>query len=150
MLEFNLCFCTKKKKDRESPIPNVITLPKGKAAFGPLGGWNTHYGPVGPGGGGPGPIGAGGCGPCVAIVIKCPGGIAVYHFTGGDDAYNELRNQDWSGCDAIVCGGNDSPESNCLADEVLRGASHGGINVVGVSGRDACGVTPGGGWYVGE
>jgi len=142
-LGFPLCICPTKKKDRLKPIlppPTTLPVPPG----GPPGGSSTHYPP------GTAPIGAGGCGPCVAIVIKCPTGIAVYHFYTNDDPYNTLTSSTWPpGCQAIVCGGDDKRFSNCAADSVLKGAADAGISVVGVSGSSACGVAPGGGWYVG-
>jgi RHS repeat-associated protein len=146
-LGFNWCICPEPKKDRLRPIPGQTTLAIGSYPIGPGGGSNTHYPPIAPGGP---PIGAGGCATCIGLVIKCPGGIAVYHFASGDDAINQFRGQNWTGCTAIVCGGDDSKESHCLADHVLIGALYGGIDVVGVSPSSACGVLAGGGWYVGN
>ncbi len=54
---------------------------------------------------------------------------------------------DWKGCSAIVCGGDDSRESNCLADYVLQAIRQNMIQLVGVSGASGCGVNPDGTWY---
>ena len=98
-------------------------------------------------------VGTGGCETCIALVIKCKDGVAVYHFTAGDDPIGSLGagfwgiSKSWAGCEAIVCGGNNDQESLCLAKDVLSGAGIAGINVVGVSGASACGINPDGTWY---
>jgi hypothetical protein len=81
--------------------------------------------------------------------VKCPGGtVSVFHFTNGDNPGASLSKYSWpAGCDAIMCGGNDEPQSNCLADDVLASAKRKGINVVGVSGNSGCGVDKNGDWY---
>jgi hypothetical protein len=120
-------------------------------ALGPSGGQYYWFGlPY------PGSMGTGGCQGCIAVIIKCSTGVAVYHFTGGDDAACTLgvvfglRLTSWSGCKAIVCGGDDSRDSNCLADEVLSALSRLSVAVDGVSGKGGCGVNPDGSWYEGK
>lgn len=142
-LGFNICCWPTRKKNRLRPIkPHSVSLPS--PPLGPMNGSNEHYAPPFTG-----PIGAAGCGSCICIVIKCPSGIAVYHFNARDNPYWTLKNQKWPlGCEAVVCGGNDEYLSNCLAVLVLDGAHNSGINVIGVSGSDSCGVTETGDWYV--
>src|SRR5262249_41581331 len=131
LLGLNLCLCPTSKKDRLKPIP-AVKPPANKPPVGPPGGSNNYYGlPY------PGLVGAGGCGPCIGVSIKCPNGIAVFHFTIGDNPalslglWAESPTLDWSKCTAIVCGGDDSWLSNCLADEALRALKLAKIEVEG-------------------
>lgn len=98
----------------------------------------------------PVPLGGGGALPCIVVVIKCEDSVSVYHFTPGDDPSATLGGNSWpSGCSAMVCGGNDEFQSNCLADEAIDGLSDIGVPIDGVSKSGACGVLPDGGWYEG-
>ena len=67
--------------------------------------------------------------------------------TAADEPYASLRAKNLRGCEAIVCGGDDGDESNCLADKVFGALNQNDIDVVGVSSSSACGVSPNGGWY---
>ena len=138
----NLC-CTR-KADRLRPIPGAKPL-KGIVPMGPPGGHNETYPfPATPAR----PIGGGGAGPCIILVVKCPGSIRVFHFSVGDSPLATLRRFAWDkGCAAIICGGDDEGQSNCLADDVIDSAANVGINIVGVSGASGCGVTAEGDWY---
>jgi hypothetical protein len=56
-----------------------------------------------------------------------------------------------------MCGGTDDSSggvsvksSQCLGDDVLSAAKESGINVVGVSGSQGCGVDANGGWWQGS
>ena len=80
----------------------------------------------------------------------------MFHFTAGDDPSCSLHplvgrglghRLNWLGCTAIICGGDDSRESNCLADEVLAALYGEGIEVEGVADNSACGVNADGNWY---
>lgn len=146
----NLClFAPTCKENRLSPIPG-LKPPSSGTPVGVGGGSHNWYGLPSTT-----PIGTGGCGPCIALIIKCPGGAAVFHFTAGDDPRGSLGftaagpTISWwdQGCTAIICGGDDSSGSNCLADEVISAATRAGIKVVGVSGNSACGINPDGSWY---
>ncbi len=140
--------CPTKKPTRIVPIPNLGNVPS-PVPFGPPGGSYKWYGlPAN------GPIGGGGAAPCAIAVIKCSDGAAVYHFSSGDNPLWSLgwssvvgSTGDWSGCEAIVCGGDDSNESNCLHDQTLAALKSLGIKVVGVSTGSACGFNPDGTWY---
>jgi hypothetical protein len=99
-------------------------------------------------------MGTGGCGPCIALIVKCKKGVAVFHFTAGDApccslgvGWDGKPILDWLDCTGIICGGDDSRESNCLADEVVHCAIIAGIKLKGVSGKSACGLNPDGSWY---
>jgi len=98
-------------------------------------------------------VGTGGCETCIALIIKCPTGVAVFHFTPGDLPSTSIGNYftgggtTWAGCHAIICGGNNERESNCLADWVIDAVKQSGATLDGVSGASACGVNPDGTWY---
>ena len=95
-------------------------------------------------------MGTAGCGPCIGVIIKCNSGFAVYHFTPGDDPSGSLSGLMWvlDGCTAMVCGGEDTFESNCLASYVLAALRCAAIPIVGVSGSSGCGYDPKTGkWY---
>ena len=147
---FNTCRCPPSKADRAVPIPGLGTPPP-SVPRGPDGGSNEHYLLPLPGAG---PIGAGGCHSCIGLVILCPpnstfsGGVAVYHFTTGDDPCGTLRRARFRplGCLAIVCGGTEEHGSLCLAKATIGCARSEGINVVGISERSACGIWNGV-WY---
>ncbi|WP_197455952.1 RHS repeat protein [Stieleria neptunia] len=144
----NLCVSCPNKAQRESPIPGVTSIPLGGYPVGVGGGENQIYPyPGSP----PTNIGSGGALPCINTIIKCDDVVAVFHFTTGDDPSATLGNFDWrgNGCSAIICGGNDEDQSNCLAKEVMDSLSKYGIPLDGVSSLGACGVTPEGGWYQG-
>jgi hypothetical protein len=146
---FNICLCTPNKKSaRLKPIPGIGKPAMKPRTVGAIGGTHSWYGwPA------IGVVGTGGCAGCIALIVKCKSGVAVYHFTAGDEPGDSLGlalgggTYDWSACTAIVCGGDDTRESNCLADYVLRAAKDAGISVVGVSGAFGCGVNPDGTWY---
>ncbi len=140
-------FCND-KPSRLSPIPGITTIPyPGPAGVtGPgWGGSNETYGfPATP----PGPIGSGGASGCIILVVKCGGTVRVFHFTGGDSPSDTLDGFAWAkGCQAIICGGDNTPQSNYGGDDVMNAATAAGITVVGVSGGSGCGVTAAGGWY---
>ena len=98
------------------------------------------------------PLGGDGAWGCIIAVVRCPatgpGTVTVFHFTGGDSPDCTLNRFTWPpGCSAIVCGGDDSGQSNCLADAVVYAAGLAGWNVVGISELGGCGVKANGGWY---
>jgi RHS repeat-associated protein len=137
------CGCTS-KKDRLSPIPGVVT-----PSTNPLSGTGAHTGqnqtypfPANTA------IGTGGAGSCNALIVKCPNFVSVFHFTVGDSPSGTLGRYSWpTGCEAIICGGDNSDQSNCLGDDVNNAAKKAGIKVVGVSGNSGCGVDANGNWY---
>ncbi|MSR58314.1 MAG: hypothetical protein EXS05_11670 [Planctomycetaceae bacterium] len=135
------CFCPSSKKSRLKPIPGVKTFP-GATPGGPAGGnmkfCGTPNGAM---------IGGGGASPCAILIIKCPEGTAVIHFTPGDNPAHTLNQFRWDGCRAIMCGGDDSKESNCLGDDVVSAAKARGLPIVGISGGSGCGVDGEGKWY---
>jgi hypothetical protein len=138
-------FCTP-KEDRLSPIPGVSNPSTSPIpGTGPSGGHNQIYPfPTNP----PSAVGTGGCEACIALIVKCPSFVAVYHFTPGDAPLGTLGQYSWpSGCEAIICGGNSDPQSNCLGDDVMGAAKNKGLRVVGVSGNSACGVDADGNWW---
>jgi len=147
LLGINICLCepTTKAK-RLSPIPGL------GAPAGPPpqtgGGEHTWYGWPSDN-----LIGTGGCNECIGVIIKCPDGVAVYHFTAGDDAGCSLGIHfggpgiNWQQCHAIICGGLDTRISNCLADYVIAAVKASGAKLDGISGASACGVNPDGTWY---
>jgi len=139
------CDCSS-KKDRLSPIPGVGTPPKSPIpGTGPSGGsYGIYSFPKTP----PAAVGGGGAGPCHILVVKCPGFVAVFHFSVGDSPSRTLSKYSFpSGCSSIICGGDDSGQSNCLGDDVISAARTHGLNVVGVSGNSGCGVDASGDWY---
>ena len=107
----NICLLTPlTKPQRLKPIPGVKPPKGGITPIGLSGGQNKRCGlPT------TGPIGTGGCGTCICLILKCKNGVAVYHFQAGDDpcftlGFSFLYGNyiDWSGCEAIICGGDDS------------------------------------------
>jgi RHS repeat-associated protein len=139
------CGCTS-KKDRLSTIPGVSTPPRfPMQSMGPgTGTYEIVPFPTTP----PSAVGGGGAGPCNLLVVKCPGFVAVFHFTVGDSPCTTLGRFTWpSGCSSIICGGDDSGQSNCLGDGVKSCANAAGLNVVGVSGNSGCGVDENGNWW---
>lgn len=150
LLGWNFClFTPPTRPSRVKPIPG-LRPPSGAPPMGPSRGKHAFYPPPVPGGG---MIGTGGADPCVALIVKCKGGVAVFHFQVGDDPCQTLASAArWDGCEAIVCGGAsptspDSSYSDCLAYQVILCAGSVGINLVGVSAGTACGVNPDGTWY---
>ena len=94
------------------------------------------------------PIGGGGAAPCIILIVKCPAVVKVFHFSVGDSPTATLQRFGWDPhCQAVICGGDDSGQSNCLADDVIRSVNNAGITLVGVSAASGCGVTAEGGWY---
>ncbi len=139
------CTCSS-KKDRLSPIPGVVTPPKNPIpGTGPGGGsYQIYPFPSTP----PAAVGGAGALPCNILVVKCPGFVGVFHFSVGDSPSSTLGKFSWpSGCSAIICGGDDSGQSNCLGDDVKSAAKTAGLSVVGVSGNSGCGVDANGNWY---
>ena len=47
----------------------------------------------------------------------------------------------------MICGGDDTRDSNCLADWVVACLELRGVKIAGVSDANACGVNPDGTWY---
>lgn len=138
------CFCDD-KDDRLKPIPGVVTPPRQPSP------------PRGPDGGDysidpyltkpPSAVGGSGAATCHVLVVKCQGSVSVFHFSVGDDPDATLEQFNWpSDCEAIMCGGNDEPQSNCLGDDVVDAAEHHGLTLVGVSGNSGCGVDANGDW----
>ncbi len=139
------CGCTS-KKDRLSPIPGVSSPSTPPiTTVGPGSGtYEFAEFPTTP----PSAVGGGGAGPCNILVVKCPGFVGVFHFTVGDSPSGTLGMFSWpSGCSAIICGGDDTGQSNCLGDGVKSAANAAGLNVVGVSGNSGCGVDADGNWW---
>jgi RHS repeat-associated protein len=143
----NMCLCGAKPKNQQlTPNTNVEILPPGTVTpGGPSGGENTTY-PFPPN---PTPqlIGTTGANPCVALIVKCANTVTVFHFEQGDLPDFSLDGIDWSGCTAMVCGGDNSPLSNCLRDLTINAAKNHWIPVQAVSGAESCGVTSNGGWW---
>jgi RHS repeat-associated protein len=138
--------CCKSKKDRLSPIPGVSTQPAPPTrSVGPgTGTYEVISFPTTP----PSAVGGGGAGPCHLLVVKCPDFAAVFHFTVGDSPSGTLGRFTWpSGCSAIMCGGDDSGQSNCLGDEVKSAAKTAGFALMGVSGNSGCGLGVDGSWW---
>jgi hypothetical protein len=74
--------------------------------------------------------------------------VAVFHFSQQDDPAATLGAMTWPmNCKAIVCGGNDTRDSNCLADKVIS-AARSKFKLEGVSASNGCGVTEDGDWWV--
>ena len=111
ILGFNFCICPspKSKRLKQGPVAQLGRSPR----MGPASGTSQYFGPLLPGQ----LIGAGGCHTCIGVVISCPQGNSVHHFREGGSL--SWAGQNWYGCHAIVCGGDDSRGSNCLADAVL-------------------------------
>jgi len=137
-------FCLPKNK-RVRAIPNVMPPPTPTIPQGPSGGYYAVYPfPATP----PAPIGGGGSETCVILIIKGPGYVAVFHFAVGDNPWATLDKFSFPPhADAIVCGGNNTDQSNCLADDVLGATYLSALNVVGVSASSSCGVDANGNWY---
>jgi hypothetical protein len=140
---FNFCCCgVTRKKDRLKPSLQIH--PSSIGPVGPSGGRFTFCGlPSST------QVGTGGCLGCIAVIIKCPSGAAVFHFTAGDNPFATLMKYNWPSspkCEAIVCGGDDTKESNCLADTVLDVLKN-IADIIGVSGASGCGINPDGTWY---
>ena len=139
------CGCTS-KKDRLSSIPGVLSPVRSPiSSVGPGSGtYGISAFPTTP----PFAVGGGGAGPCNILVVKCPDFVGVFHFTVGDSPSGTLGMFSWpSGCSAIICGGDDTAQSNCLGDAVKSAANAAGLNVVGVSGNSGCGVSADGKWW---
>jgi RHS repeat-associated protein len=138
--------CCKSKKDRLSPIPDVLTPPRPpiRSAGPGTGTYEIFPFPTNP----PSAVGGGGAGPCNLLVVKCSDFVAVFHFTVGDSPSGTLGMFSWpSGCSAIICGGDDSGQSNCLGDKAKSAAKAAGLDVLGVSGHSGCGVDAAGNWW---
>ncbi len=112
-----------------------------KGPIGVLGGTNKRYPPATTE-----PIGAAGAETCIIVVVNCPDGIAVYHFTSLDDP--SFCGTDYTECHALICGGNEDPDSLRLRDDVITAVetAH-GLILDGIVPGQGCGVNPGGGWY---
>jgi hypothetical protein len=85
-------------------------------------------------------------------VVKGGGSVSVFHFSLGAPPDSPNATLSWfpwqqKGCSAIICGGDDSPDSNCLADDVIAAAKQFGITVVGVSAKSSGGVDASGSFY---
>jgi RHS repeat-associated protein len=135
LLGFNLCcFTPPSKKKRLRPIGGVER--KRDKSTGTGSGYHQFF-PLG----GKGLIGTGGCAGCIAVIIKCDSGLAVYHFTAGDDPEGSLGEFMWvlDHCHAIVCGGDNSRDSNCLASYVIAALNRSGVPIDGISGASGCG-----------
>jgi RHS repeat-associated protein len=130
----------KSKESRLKPIPDIVTQ---MGPGGPQGSYHMIF-PY------PSPtnVGGGGAAPCHVLVVKCADTITVFHFKPGDNPSSTLAAYSWSGCSAIMCGGDGTDVSNCLGDDVLSAATGSvGITLVGVSGAEGCGVDASGNWY---
>jgi len=121
------------------------TLPAGtRGPGGPANGHNSTYPfPAVP----PAPLGGGGAGPCIIVVIKCANSVTVFHFNCTDNATATLSQWTFTGCRAMVCGGSDEGQSNCLADYVISALTANSIPIDLVSGASSCGVDANGAWY---
>jgi len=81
------CNCTS-KDDRLQPVPGIVnptSNPLGSTGPG-TGKHQVYPFPSVP----PIAVGTGDTGTCVALIVKCPGKVAVYHFTVGDDVSGTL------------------------------------------------------------
>ena len=140
------CCTSKDDRVKLNPIPVI-----GNPIRNPIPG-------TGPGGGNyeifpspripPAAVGSGGCDTCYVLVVRCPGFVAVFHFTVGDSPGGTLRRFSWpNNCHAIICGGNGEDHSNCLGDDVMDAAKDARLDVMGVSPNSGCGVDANGDWY---
>lgn len=146
-LEWGYLWCgCQKKADRLSPVPGISNPSSPPIpGTGPSASENEVYEfPTSP----PTAVGTGGAGSCVALIVRCPGFVAVYHFTGGDDPTSTIRRLNWpSVCDAMICRGDPrDPQSDCLGEEVANVAKA-KFNLVGISGNSGCGVDENGNFY---
>jgi RHS repeat-associated protein len=93
---------------------------------------------------------SGGALPCAIAIISCPNFVTTYHFSPGADTGGDISGYFWpSGCRAIVCGGDNTGESNCLADAVINSIKESGnIKLEGVSAASGCGIDSNGNWIV--
>jgi len=121
------------------------TLPAGtNPDMGPIGGHNSTYPfPAVP----PKPLGGGGSETCIIVVIKCPSSVTVFHLTTLNNAPATLNQWAFNDCRAMVCGGNDEGDSNCLADETISALEANSIPIDVVSGASSCGVDENGDWF---
>jgi RHS repeat-associated protein len=137
--------CCRRKPDRLKPIPGILSPSEKRPPIrtaGPAGGeYNIYPFPTSSSG----PVGGGGAQPCIILVIKCKNLVAVFHFNTKDDPQRTLKNFTWpKDCRAMICGGDDTDQSNCLGDDVEEAVNDMGIKLDGVSGNSACGVSPDG------
>lgn len=133
--------CPTPKPKRLTPLNSPGATPRPIPA-GPTNGTNRKY-PL------PysGPIGGAGADTCIIVVVRCANGAAVYHFRAGDDPITSMGGN-LAGCDAIICGGNNTErESNCLGDAVADALRRNGANVIATVGGQGCGFNPDGTWY---
>jgi hypothetical protein len=134
------------KNNRLRPIPGAVKPPKIIPPGPNQGNYKVYPFPNSTSG----PIGGGGALPCIILVVKGPnaGFVAVFHFEVGNTPSATLGQFSWpAGCEAIICGGDNTGQSNCLADDVNAAANAAGLNVVGVSGNSYAGVDENGNWY---
>ena len=93
-------------------------------------------------------MGGGGAQPCNILVVKCNDWVAVFHFYPSDSPSKTLGKFLFpKGCKAIICGGDDSTDSNCLGDELVKAVGSNGIKLDGVSPNSGCGVLANGNWF---
>jgi len=150
-----ITYFSNSKDSRLKTIPNVAN-PKTSPltnTTGPTGGNYKIYGSSSP----PVAVGGGGSATCILLVVKVaatPPLVAVFHFSlggngsGHDAPYTTLEQFSWpNGSTAIVAGGDNSPQSNTLADEVIGAANWAGLHVVGVSPNSMAGVDQNGNWF---
>jgi hypothetical protein len=136
--------CEYDKKSRLSPIPRVTKLPRRPFKHeGTNSGWHEiHARPL------KDPVGSTGAAPCTILVVKCPLFVAVFHFKTNDSASRTLAQYNWpSGCFSIMCGGDDTYESNWMAYDVMMAAGRNNIKMDAIYSASGCGVNSDGSWW---
>jgi hypothetical protein len=82
-------------------------------------------------------FGTGGCGPSVGVLIyaKQQGWIAVFHFNTIDSPGATIGQYDWKArstpLEAVICGGDEEPESIALLNNTREALAGEGIKIVG-------------------
>ena len=89
---------------------------------------------------------AAGASPCAIVVVACDDGVTRMHF-GVRDSTESISLIVWGrNCKAIVCGGDNDRDSNCLHEDVIQKLKGAGIDVARVSPAQGCGVDGSGNW----
>ena len=89
---------------------------------------------------------AGGASPCAIVVVVCDNGVTRMHI-GPQNFLDSIGRIRWGkNCRAIVCGGDNSQQSNCLHTDVIDELKDAGITVERVSPSQACGIDSSGNW----
>ena len=103
----------------------------------------------------PGPkqyFGVSGLGPSVGFVIQCEkNGVLTTvikgHASGSASPFKYLQRWNLSGCHGIICGGDNTPESNCLMAEIIGSLNLSGVKIDGLVDWTGCFVDRSGNPY---